>query len=144
MFFGEFEYKIDEKGRTSVPPKFRGPLREGVVLAPGLEKCIAAYPISEWKRLAETMASASMSPAKLRRLSRAMFGTAFSQEIDRQGRIALPVSLRGYAGIGDEVVVAGVNNYFELWDKQQWEAEKALSQQQAAHLIESMERHREA
>ncbi len=53
MFPGEFEYQIDEKGRVPLPPKFRRELREGaVILAPGVEKCITAYPLSEWKKLA--------------------------------------------------------------------------------------------
>ena len=52
MFFGEFEYKIDEKGRVPFPPKFRNGLKDGVVLTPGVEKCINAYPLSEWKKLA--------------------------------------------------------------------------------------------
>ncbi|MBA7486591.1 Transcriptional regulator MraZ [subsurface metagenome] len=52
MFFGEFEYKIDEKGRVPIPPRFKRGLKEGVVLTPAVEKCITAYPLSEWKKLA--------------------------------------------------------------------------------------------
>jgi len=52
MFFGEFEYRIDEKGRVSIPPKFRRELKEGVVLTPGIEKYITAYPLPERKKLA--------------------------------------------------------------------------------------------
>ena len=51
MFFGEYEYKIDEKGRVPLPPRFRAHLKDGVVLTPGIEKCITAYPVSEWKKL---------------------------------------------------------------------------------------------
>ena len=141
MFFGEFEYKIDEKGRVPIPPKFRRELREGLVLTPGVEKCIIAYPLPEWKKLAATLTT-SVTPSKLRRLNRAIFATAFSLNIDGQGRIALPIPLRQYAGIEDEVVIAGANNYFELWNKDQWESEKAISQEQAWQIIESLERHR--
>ncbi len=52
MFLGEFEYKIDEKGRVPIPPRFKRELKEGVVLTPAVEKCITAYPLSEWKKLA--------------------------------------------------------------------------------------------
>ncbi len=141
MFFGEFEYKIDEKGRVPIPPKFRRELKEGVVLRPGVEKCITAYPLSEWKKLAATLTTGSVTRSKLRRLNRAIFATAFSLNIDRQGRIALPIPLRQYAGIEDEVVIAGANNYLELWNKEQWEAEKAISQEQTWQIIESLERH---
>ena len=141
VFIGEFEYRIDEKGRVPVPPKFRRELKEGVVLTPGAEKCIIAYPLAEWKKLAATLTSASLTPSKLRRLKRATFATAFSLQIDGQGRVALPVPLREYAGIGDEVVIAGANTYLELWNKEGWETEKKTSQQQAWQIIESMERH---
>jgi len=141
MFFGEFEYKIDEKGRVPVPPKFRQELKYGVVLTPGIEKCITAYPLPEWNKLAATLTTGSVTPSKLRRLNRAVFATAFSLNIDGQGRIALPIPLRDYAKIEDEVVIAGANNYLELWNKKQWESEKAASQEQAWQIIESLERH---
>ncbi len=141
MFFGEFEYKIDEKGRVPVPPRFRRELKEGVVLTPGIEKCITAYPLSEWKKLAATLTTGSVTRSKLRRLNRATFATAFSLNIDGQGRIALPIPLRQSAGIEDEVIIAGANNYLELWNKEQWEEEKAISQEQTWQIIESLEKH---
>ena len=140
MFFGEFEYKVDEKGRVPIPPRFRRGLKEGVVLTPGTEKCITAYPLSEWKKLAATLTTSSVTRSKLRRLNRAIFATAFSLNIDGQGRIALPIPLRQYAGIEEEVVIAGANNYLELWNKEQWEAEKAISQEQTWQIIESLEK----
>jgi MraZ protein len=141
MFLGEFEYKIDEKGRVPIPPKFRRELREGVVLATGPENCILAYSQAEWKKLASTLTSGTIAASKLRRLNRAIFATAFSLNIDKQGRIALPVPLRDYAGIEDELVIAGVNTYLELWNKELWESEKTISQEQAWQIIESLERH---
>jgi MraZ protein len=141
MFFGEFEYRIDEKGRVPIPPKFRNELKEGVVLTPGIEKCITAYPLPEWKKLAATLTDSSVTPQKLRRLKRAIFATAFSLNIDGQGRIALPQPLRDYAEIVDDVVIAGANTYLELWNKGQWETEKDISQEQAWQIIESLERH---
>jgi len=141
MFFGEFEYRTDEKGRVPIPPRFRRELKEGVVLTPGVEQCITAYPLSEWKKLAATLTTGSVTRSKLRRLNRAIFATAFSLNIDGQGRIALPIPLRQYADIEDEVVIAGANNYLELWNKERWEAEKAISQEQTWQIIESLERH---
>jgi len=140
MFFGEFEYRIDDKGRVPIPPKFRGALREGVILAAGVEKCITLYPLTEWKKLAETLTSNLVTLGKLRRLKRAIFATAFSIAIDRQGRIALPVSLRQGAEIVDEVVIVGANNYLEIWNKLHWQEERAVSQEQVWQIIESLER----
>ncbi len=139
MFYGEFEYKIDEKGRIPLPPKFRDELKAGVVLFPGIEKCINLYPISEWKKLASTLTSTSIAASKMRRLYRAIFSTAFQLSLDKQGRIAIPTPLREHAEIGDEVIIAGANNYLEIWDKARWEPEKATSLEQAGQIIESLE-----
>ncbi len=140
MFFGEFEYKIDEKGRIPIPPKFRRELgKEEVVLTSFVENCITAYPLSEWKKLADTLTSGPVPQNKLRRLNRAIFAAAFSLTIDGQGRISLPIPLRQKAGVENEVIVVGANKYFELWNKEQWESEKAVSQEQAWQTIESLE-----
>lgn len=106
---------------------------------PGVEQCINIYPVSEWKKVATTLTTGAIAPSKVRRLNRAFFATAFNLTIDGQGRIALPVPLRDYARIDDEVVVAGTNTYMELWNKEQWESEKTISQEQAWQIIESLE-----
>lgn len=139
MFFGEFDYKIDEKSRVPIPPKFRGVLKDGVVLMPGVEKCIVAYTLAEWKKLAATLTSNSITPSKMRRLNRAFFASAFSTKIDGQGRIALPAPLREHAEIVDEVVIAGANTYLEIWNKVLWGEEKGISQQHAWQIVESLE-----
>lgn len=141
MFFGEFEYKIDDKGRVPIPPRFRKELKEGVVLTPGSEKCIIAYPLSEWRNVATQLTSGTLTSSKMRKLNRAIFATAFSTSLDGQGRVALPTPLREHAEIVNEVVIAGVNNYLELWNTVHWEEEKATSQEQAGQIIESLERH---
>ena len=141
MFFGEFEYRIDQKGRVPVPPRFRDDLKTGLVLTPGVENCITLYPVSEWQKLAQSLTSSTLTQSKLRRLNRAFFATAFNAEIDGQGRISLPTQLRQHAGISDKVVIAGANTYLEIWDKDQWEAEKSASQEQAWQIIESFEKH---
>ena len=141
MFLGEFEYRVDDKGRVPVPPKFRRELKEGVILAQGPEKCILLYTPAEWKKLANALTTGAIARSKVRRLNRAIFATAFNLSLDGQGRIALPIPLREYAGVEDEVIIAGANTYIELWNKEQWEAEKAISQEQAWQIIESLEQH---
>ncbi|PJB49811.1 MAG: division/cell wall cluster transcriptional repressor MraZ, partial [Chloroflexi bacterium CG_4_9_14_3_um_filter_45_9] len=73
MFFGEYVYKVDEKGRVPLPPKFRREMKEGVILTKGTEKCITAYPAAEWKRLADSLAAKAVTQANLRKLNRAIF-----------------------------------------------------------------------
>jgi MraZ protein len=137
MFFGEYQYKVDEKGRVPLPPKFRREMKEGVVLTKGIEKCIAVYPIAELKRLSATLAEKAVTPANLRKLNRAIFGSAFSAPFDGQGRIKLPDSLREYAGIGDTAIVVGANNRIELWSEEGWKAEITSAEEQASQIIES-------
>ena len=139
MFYGEFDYKIDEKGRVPLPPKFRNALKDGVVLTPGAEKCITVYTVPEWRKLSTTLTNSPISRSKMRKLSRALFATAFSTRLDNQGRVAIPAPLREHAEIVDEVVVAGSNTYLEIWNKILWEEEKEVSQEQAWQIIESLE-----
>jgi MraZ protein len=141
MFLGEYQYRVDAKGRVPLPPKYRERLKAGLVLTAGPEKCIVAYSSAEWEKVAANLPGGSMVPNKMRRLHRAVFASAYDLEPDGQGRIALPQLLRERAGIRDEIVVAGANNYFELWDTAQWQAEKAASQEEAWQTIESLERH---
>jgi MraZ protein len=139
MFYGEFDYKVDEKGRVPLPPKFRSILKDGVVLTPGPEKCITAYTLAEWKKISTQLTSSGLNRSKMRRLSRALFATAFTTKVDNQGRVAIPAPLREHAEIVDEVVVAGANTYLEIWNKVLWEEEKSISQEQAWQIIESLE-----
>jgi MraZ protein len=143
MFTGIYEYRIDDKGRVPIPPKFRTEelKKEGIMLRPGTEKCITLYPLSEWKKLADSLTTGPIIATKMRKLNRAIFSTAFNADIDGQGRISLPLHLRQYAGIEEEVVVAGTNTYIELWSKQQWEAEIARCQEEAGQIIETLEPH---
>ena len=142
MFFGEFEYRVDDKGRVPLPPRFRHDLKDGLVVIPGAEKCLTAYSLPEWQKLSAALSgTGSITPAKMRRLNRAIFAQAFNLELDRQGRISLPAPLREYAGITSDVVIAGINTYLEFWSKNAWDEEKAAGREQEWQIIESLERH---
>ena len=141
MFFGEFQYRVDDKGRVPLPPCFRLELKDGLVVIPGAEKCLTVYSLSEWQKLSASLSGAgAITPAKMRRLNRAVFATAFNLELDRQWRVALPAQLREYASITTDVVVAGVNICLELWSKMLWDEEKTAANEQRWQIIESLER----
>ncbi len=138
MFFGEYTYKVDEKGRVPLPPRFRRQMKDGLILTKGMgEKYITVYPVAEWKRLSDSLAAKVVTPANLRRLNRAIHGSAFGASLDGQGRIMLPFSLREYAGIGDEAIVIGANNCVELWCEGEWQSEKKAAEEQASEIIEN-------
>ena len=138
MFQSEYRYKLDEKGRVPVPPKFREDLKDGIILVPGPEKCIIGYTPAEWKKLSENLHGSTLASNKMRKLNRALFSTAFHLNLDGQGRIALPAPLRTFAGIGEDVVITGANTYLEIWDKKLWEEEKTNSLAQAWQIIETL------
>jgi len=142
MFLGEYEYKVDNKGRLPLPPKFRQELRGELVLTKGLEKCIAIYPAEEWHKIADTLSARAVPSSKFRTMNRAMFGTAFSLALDGQGRIALPSLLRNGAEIGDTAIVVGANNCIEIWNPIFWDSEKTTAEEQLWQIIESLEEQR--
>ena len=142
MFLGEYEYKVDNKGRLPLPPKFRQELMGELVLTNGLEKCIVLYPVEEWHKVSDALSAKALPSSKFRTMNRAMFGTAFSLTLDGQGRIALPPTLRNRAEITDRAYVVGANNYIEVWNPNLWQKEKAAAGEQLWQNIESLEEQR--
>lgn len=140
MFSGEFSYRVDEKGRVPIPPRFRQELKAGMALTMGMEKCITIYPIEGWKKLADSLTPGAIASNKFRRINRTIFGTAFETSIDGQGRIVIPQPLKLHAGLKEDVVVIGANTYLEIWGKKAWEAEKVQSLEAAWQDVESLER----
>jgi MraZ protein len=138
VFLGEFEHSLDDKGRLAIPAKFRGELGQGVVLTRGLDRCLFAWPLAEWRVLAEKLARLSLMQAEARRLQRLLFAGAVDTQLDRLGRVLVPGFLRTYAGLQDAVVVAGVLNRIEIWDRDQWAAERAAAEAHSAELAEHL------
>jgi len=120
MFLGEFNHTIDDKGRLTIPAKFRDELESGVVITRGLDGCLWAYGRSEWEALAEKIAKLPTTNPAARNFSRFVFSSAFDSIPDRQGRILLPQNLRDYASIQNETIVIGVKNKLEIWNPAKW------------------------
>lgn len=121
MFLGEFEHTIDDKGRVAVPARFREELSEGLVLTRGFERCLQVFPRPTWQTLAERISGLSLGNEEARNLRRLLFSGAAEVEVDRQGRILLPQNLREYAGLAEQVVIAGLDTYFEMWSRERWQ-----------------------
>lgn len=120
MFLGEFEHTIDDKGRLTIPAKFRPELEGGVVVTRGLDGCLWAYSRVEWEKLAEKIAQMPTTNQAARNFARFMFSSAFDSVPDRQGRVIISQNLRDYAGIENETVVIGVMNRVEIWNPEKW------------------------
>jgi len=121
MFLGEFSHSVDDKGRLTLPAKFRPELGQGVVVTRGVDKCLFIFTTEEFQRLAERIGELPMTQAEGREFSRHFFSGALDVEVDKQGRILIPQNLRDYAGLDGEVVVTGVNKRIEVWDVNAWQ-----------------------
>ena len=138
MFLGEYEHSVDNKGRIAVPAKFRPRLEGGLVVTRGFERCLQVYPVEQWQALSERVSSLSLGSGEARALRRLLFASAFDTELDRQGRILLPASLREYAGIADTAIVIGMNTYFEIWSQDTWAQTQTSLDAAASSIAEQM------
>ena len=120
MFLGEYTHSIDEKGRLTIPAKFRGELDSGLVVTRGLDRNLLVFTMGEWQELAQKIAQIPISDRSARAFSRRVFSGAVDLVPDRQGRILLPVTLREFANLGDETVIIGMYNYAEIWNADSW------------------------
>lgn len=138
MFLGESTYKVDEKGRVPLPPKFRDDLQKGLVLVRWVDPCLRIYPLSEWEKV-KSKISALPGTAKNRDYKRFIFSKAYEIKMDGMGRVAIPPLLRQYAEIGDTVVIIGQDIYAEMWSPEKWQAESESLEGQAWQITEIIE-----
>ena len=121
MFFGEYEHTIDDKNRLTLPAKYRDALAAGIVLTRGLDECLDVYPRGDWDALVEqNLAPLDPFSKEARELKRFFFAAASDAELDKQGRVLVPPALNRHAKLGREVVVAGVHDHLEIWDRAAW------------------------
>ena len=129
MFLGEFRFALDEKYRLTVPAKFRPRLSAGVILTSGADACILAYPMDEFSVVYDKITALPLTGPDAAEFRRLMFMNATDVELDKQGRVVLPESLRAYAGItANDVVVVGVGKFIEIWSPDRWQVVKAKVQ----------------
>ena len=114
---GEFQHNLDAKGRLFMPARLREELGEVFYLTLSMDRCLAAYSGGSWRDLSDRV---SAMPYVKQRKMRPLFASAARCELDAQGRILIPQSLRAYAGLDKAVTVVGCNNHAELWDSAEW------------------------
>ncbi|HBE77615.1 MAG TPA: cell division/cell wall cluster transcriptional repressor MraZ [Firmicutes bacterium] len=120
MLLGEYQHSLDEKGRLIIPAKFREDLGENFVITRGLDNCLFAYPLSQWKTIEEKVKELPTSQAETRAFVRMFFSGAVEAELDKQGRIVIPQQLREHARIDRDAFVIGVSTKVEIWAKEVW------------------------
>ncbi len=138
MFLGEYHHNLDDKGRLAIPAKFRVALSRGAVVTRGLDNCLFILPKKELERLAIKLAELPLSQSKTRAYARHMLAGAMESKPDKQGRIVIPDYLQNFAKIKKSVVVAGLYNRIEVWDKTAWERYAAKNEKEIDAIAEAL------
>jgi MraZ protein len=133
VFRGVQHINMDTKGRLAIPARQREPLLEQcagqiVVTIDTQSSCLCIYPMPAWERIEQDLQNLpSLNPA-VKRFQRLMLGYATDIELDSNGRMLLPPSLRDYAKLEKKLVLVGQGNKLELWSEELWiiERDKAL------------------
>lgn len=137
MFRGRFEHQIDNKGRLSVPSKFREILSTNFderLIITNFDGCLWAYPVAEWQRVEDKVASLPQMQDVVKAFQRVFISAAVEAPIDGSGRIQIPQTLREYAGITKDVVLVGMTNRVEIWSRERWQQKFDESQKKLEML----------
>lgn len=138
-FLGHYEYAMDGRGRVPVPPRYRDVLSRGAVLSQGSpDPCLRLYTLDGFERQARLYTSEPATRKAGRMVRQAYFGRAFEVDVDKQGRILIPATLRAHAGLGANVVVVGAGEWIEIWSPERFEAEMAVVDERLEDTLESM------
>src|SRR5438093_9838675 len=115
-FLGTFEYAMDERGRVPMPPPFREALSKGVILTRGTpDPCLRGFSTDDFGQQAQLYTAEPNTHRTGRIMRRQFFAGAFPAELDRQGRLLIPMQLRRFAELTDQAVVIGIGDGFEIW-----------------------------
>ena len=128
MFLGQYEHAIDDKGRLTIPAKYRDLLFEGAFITVGFDNNLMVLTSSAFNTISDRVNHMSMTAPDVRDLKRMIFGQANQAEIDKAGRMLIPSYLRDLAGLKTNLIVVGMGDYFELWSSESWvERNKSLA-----------------
>ena len=120
MFMGEFNHTIDAKGRLIIPSRFREELGQEFVMTKGLDGCLFVFPMNEWELFEQKLRTLPLTQKSARKFTRFFVAGATECELDKQGRILLPQTLREFAQLEKDVVLSGNLNRVEIWSKANW------------------------
>ncbi len=136
MFFGSHRHSIDDKGRLTLPAKWRSELAGGVVVTRGLDDCLFVFPKAKFEAIASEIDQQRIELGDVRSWARYFFGKAADAEIDRQGRILIPQNLREFAQLKGEVIVVGVASRIEVWDPECYQGTSARIESDSSAVAE--------
>jgi MraZ protein len=120
MFLGQYQHSLDEKGRLTIPARFRELLDQGAYVTQGFDKNLMVMSPSAFQQVYERITSVSLTDPSARLLRRLILSSAYPVEVDKAGRILVPQGLRQFLGLSGEAMVVGQGEYFEIWLPADW------------------------
>lgn len=138
-FRGTYEHTVDDRGRVAIPARYRHEFAEGAVLAASPEGCVEVYTVDGFDEMSRLVTAEPATHLRGRRLRRGFFGRSWDAELDRQGRILIPQTLREEARLDGAVVINGRRECLEVWNRDRYEEELRQVQEAYASELESLE-----
>ena len=138
MFMGEYQHKIDAKGRIIIPANFREELGETMIVTRWLDGCLAIYTEEQWKQVYENLQKLPSTKREARMYTHMIMSKAAECNLDAQGRIRIPGHLSEEAKLKKDCVVVGVSDHVEIWDKDRWDAYYAQASENFEDIAESL------
>lgn len=139
MLIGEYEHSLDAKGRLIMPAKLREDIGEKFIITKGLDGCLFAFSLEEWKNFEQKLRTLPISNKDARAFSRFFFAGAIDCEIDKQGRFLISSNLREFAELNKDVVIVGMDSRIEIWSKEKWTAcDNEISADEIAEKMEML------
>jgi len=124
MFLGRYEHTIDEKGRITIPAKFREGLGDSVYITQGFDGNLQAFPTELFEAMSKKVRSVGFLDTNSRILRRILFSNAEMTKFDGAGRILLPAFLRKLASLTEVAMLVGSGEYFEIWSPENWQKQQ--------------------
>lgn len=138
MFIGQYQTRIDAKGRAALPAKFRRILGEKIIITAGYEKSLMIVAYKDWQKVVGQVTNQGLTIGPSRATDRFLLGGAFAAKPDKLGRFLIPKALRDYASIEWDAVFVGVGNRVELWALNQWRDYQKYLQENISQLGEAL------
>jgi MraZ protein len=138
MLLGEFNAKIDRKGRVALPSSFRKVLGNELIITKGYENTLIIVSIENWKTLLEGTEGKPLIQSETREVQRFLLGSAFDVSLDTKGRVLLPVSLRSFANIEEDIVFLGLSRYVEAWSQSRWSEHRKILEENIGRISEKL------
>lgn len=138
LFLGKHDYAMDERGRIPMPPRYREALMQGIILTQGTpDRCIRAYPGDAFDEQAQLFMNDPVTKRSGRVMRRAFFSGAFPAELDRAGRVLIPLQLRQWANLETQVTVVGAGEGIEIWNADDFETAIGAEEETFLQSLES-------